>query len=75
MYGTTGWEDPNSYARGVYSINTRNQTGYYIIQNTVETGKTFPSGKVLDCFVYADVDALTEITGGQYEAEDTVVIP
>ncbi|MFA9376049.1 MAG: hypothetical protein ACERKZ_04765 [Lachnotalea sp.] len=75
MSGMTGWEDPNSYATGVYSITTYNETGYYIIQNTVETEKTFSSGKVLDCFIYADINALNEITGGEYEAEDTVTIP
>lgn len=73
--GTFEWDDPNSSAYGLYSVNTSNTVPTYQVSNAIETRKTFSSGKKLDCTLDVDIDAISEISGGTFYATDTVTIP
>ena len=75
VYGTFEWDDPNSYASGLYEVSTVNNLPTYQIFNAIETKKTFSSGKKLNCTLDIDIDAISEITGGSFYATDTVTIP
>lgn len=67
--------DDNDIDCGAYSINTTLTVPTYQISNAIETRKTFASGTFLECQIYGDVDAVSEITGGEFEFVDFVTIP
>lgn len=73
--GTFEWDDPNSSAYGLYSVDTSNIVPTYQVFDAIETRKTFSSGKTLDCTLDVDIDAISEISGGSFYATDTVTIP
>ncbi len=75
MAGANEYQDLGSAAKGYYEIRVTNIVPTYAINHTTETNKKFASGTVLECQAYVDIDAINEISGGEWYGSDVVTIP
>lgn len=75
MTGKNKYRDPDTFSTYSYDIRTTNIVPMSRISNYVATYKKFASGKRIYCQVNVDIDAVNEISGGYFNASDTVTIP
>lgn len=69
------WDDLSSAAAGAADVSVTNIVPTYQVYSAYESKKTFPSGTQVQCDIYGDVYAISEISGGTFDYTDTVTIP
>lgn len=75
MTALIAWEDLDSAAKGMGDMSVSQIVPTYRIESAYESGAILKSGHRIYCNAYGDVDAINEISGGEFDLETTVTIP